>query len=187
LRAGFLPASKARLFRNMLIEYTRKRLETYARVAAGDVRGEQVADAASTDLQGQLWAMAAGAARRDPRSPFFADVTRSTIDTINVSEEQTAALNDHVPRNILAIILLCTILGAMLLGLTFGRARAPNVLLSGIFCLLFAATVFTIIDLDHPQGGLIGVDVSPIKATLTEMTNAPASRLIRSHVSTFRQ
>lgn len=187
LRAGFLPPDKTTRFRNILIAYTRTRLETFAKVAAGDVRGERLVDEKSTDLQGRLWLMAANAARRDPRSPFYTDITRAVIDAINVSEEQAAALNDHVPRAIIGLILLCTILGALLLGLTFGRAKAPNALLSIIFCLLFAGTVFTIIDLDHPQGGLVGVDVAPLQLTLDDMTRAPAARLIRSHVSSLSQ
>jgi hypothetical protein len=54
--------------------------------------------------------------------------------------------------------------------LTFGRAKSPHPILSAIFCVLFAATVFTIIDLDHPQGGLISVDIAPLQATLGDMS-----------------
>ncbi|MGC1382096.1 MAG: hypothetical protein WA814_13865 [Candidatus Baltobacteraceae bacterium] len=185
LRAGFLPPAKTARFRNLLIEYTKTRLDAYAEV--GDIRAERLSIAEGKGFQGQLWAMAASAARRDPRSPFYADVTRSVIDVINVSDEQLAALTNHVPRTIIGIILLCTIVGALLLGLTFGHARAPNGLLSTIFCLLFAATVFTIIDLDHPQGGLIGVDVLPLADTLSDMTNAPATKLIRAHTSVLER
>jgi hypothetical protein len=53
-----------------------------------------------------------------------------------------------------------------------------------IFCLLFAATDFTIIDLDHPQGGFIGVDVAPLRAIFDDMTNAPESKLMRTPVTT---
>ena len=58
----------------------------------------------------------------------------------------------------------------MLLGLTFGRAKAPHISLSVIFCVLFAATVFTIIDLDDAKGGLIHVNVGSIQAALHDMT-----------------
>lgn len=75
------------------------------------------------------------------------------IETVAVSNRQEAALNNHVPR-----------------------AKAPNPVLAVIFCLLFSATVFTIIDLDHPQGGLIGVDVAPLRNILGEMINAPGSK-----------
>ena len=49
-----------------------------------------------------------------------------------------AAFNNHVPRPIIFIIILCTLVGAFLFGLTFGYAGEPHALLSAIFCLLFA-------------------------------------------------
>jgi hypothetical protein len=156
-------------------------LQTYAQVH--DIRAERRSLAEAKVLQGNLWEIASRSARRDP-SPSNADVTRSVIDTIAVADQQEAALNNHVPRAIIGLILLCTLVGGFLLGLTFGRAKAPNAMLSAIFCLLFAATVFTIIDLDHPQGGFIGVDVAPLQWILNDMTNAPESKLMRVPVST---
>jgi hypothetical protein len=181
LRAGFLPTARAARFRSLLVAYTKTRLQTYAQVH--DVRAERRSLAEARVLQGKLWEIASRAARRNP-SPSNADVTRSVIDTITVEDQQEAALNNHVPRAIIGLILLCTLVGGFLLGLTFGRAKAPNAMLSAIFCLLFAATVFTIIDLDHPQGGFIGVDVAPLKWILDDMTNAPESKLMRVPIST---
>jgi hypothetical protein len=172
LRAGFLPAARTVRFRRVLIEYASTRLKTYA--AVSDVSAERRSIANGESLQAQLWAMAAGAARRDPRSPFYVDLTRSVIEMTDLSEEQEAALKNHVPGPVTGIVLLSTIVGAVLLGLTFGRAKAPNALLSAIFCLLFAATVFTIFDLDHPQGGFTSVDVSPLQSALDDMTHAMA-------------
>jgi hypothetical protein len=174
LRAGFLPPARTARFRQVLIEYTSARLQTYA--AVSDIRAERRSIANGESLQGRLWTMAAGAARRDPLSPFYVDLTRSVIEMTDVSEQQEAALKNHEPRPIVGIVLLSTIVGAVLLGLTFGRAKAPNALLSAIFCTLFAATVFTIFDLDHPQGGFTSVDVSPLQSTLEDMTQAMAAR-----------
>jgi hypothetical protein len=168
LRAGFLRPDRAAAFRAILLDYTRTRLETYALV--GDVRAESRSIATSDAQQGRLWALAAATARRDPRSPFFVDLTRSVIELIDVSEEQETALNNHVPRDVLSIVLLSTLAGAFLLGLTFGRAKSRNTVLAVIFCVLFAATVFTIVDLDHPQGGFVSVDIAPLQATLDDMT-----------------
>jgi hypothetical protein len=134
-------------------------------------------------LQGQLWGIASSAARHNY---YYMDLTRSVIETIAISDRQEAALNNHVPRAIIGIIFLSTLAGAFLLGLTFGRAKAPNTVLAILFCLLFAATVFTIIDLDHPQGGFIGVDVAPLHDILGDMTNAPESKLMRSPVTPLR-
>ncbi len=175
LRAGFMRSDRSAGFRAALIDYTRTRLQTYALV--GDMRAESRSIEKSDGLQGRLWSMAAGTARRNPSSPFFVDLTRSVIDVIDVSEEQEAALNNHVPGTVIGIVLLSTLAGAFLLGLTFGRAESPNAILGAIFCLLFAATVFTIIDLDHPQGGFISVDIAPLQATLDDMTRASAKKL----------
>jgi ubiquitin len=180
LRAAFLPGARSVPFRHALVEYTRARLESYEEVE--DPKAERAAIDRGKHLQGQLWTMATNAVLRDPRSTLFADVTRSVVETINASEEQLAALSNHVPRPIIFIIILCTIVGAFLFGLTFGYAKEPHALLSAIFCLLFAATVFTIVDLDHPQGGFIAVDVTPLQSLLEDMTNSPATQLIRSQV-----
>ncbi|HEY2474832.1 MAG TPA: hypothetical protein VGI19_08505 [Candidatus Cybelea sp.] len=178
LRAAFLPGAQSVPFREALVDYTRTRLDTYASVA--DARAERLAIDKGKDLQGRLWTMATTAGLRDPRSPLFADLTRSVVEVIKSSEDQASALHNHVPRAIIGIIILSTLVGAFLFGLTFGQVRVPYALLSVIFCLLFAATVFTIIDLDHPQGGFIPVDVAPLQEVLDDMTNAPATHLIRS-------
>lgn len=176
LRAGFLSAPRARQFRMLLVEYTNTRLQTYAsiRVSVANPRLHQRGD----ELQGRLWVLAAGTARRDPRSPFIADLTRSVIEIIDVAEAQEAALNNHVPTAVIGIVLLCTLIGAFLIGLTFGRAKAPHPVLSLLFCLLFAATDFTIVDLDHPQGGFIALDVAPLHETLLDMTRRQGWGLI---------
>jgi hypothetical protein len=167
LRGGFLPSGEQTYFRQDLIAYTTTRLETYANVS--DVLAEERAIERGKLLQARLWAAASDAAHNDPRNLWYSNLANSVNVMIDVSEEQTAAFNNHVPRPILGLVLLCTIVGAVLLGLTFGRAKAPNAPLSVIFCVLFAATIFAIIDLDHPQGGFISVDVAPLQATLDDM------------------
>jgi hypothetical protein len=183
LRAGFLPAASAAEFRSTLVDYTRARLQTYDEV--GDMRAEQRLLLHGDGLQGHLWAIASSAAHRDPRNPFYVDLSRSVIDVIDVSEQQEAALSNHVPRAVIGLILLSTLAGALLFGLTFGRAKSPHAILAVTFCFLFASTVFTIIDLDHPQGGFINVDIAPLKATLYDMTQAPGAKLIRAPVSSL--
>lgn len=171
LRAGFLPTAQATRFRAILIAYTRRRLDAYASVS--DIGAERRAIANGKTLQGQMWVISLSAARRDTRTALL-DLTRSVIEVMDVAEEQSAAFNNHVPAVILGIVVLSTLIGAFLFGLTLGRASHPNVLLAAIFCLLFAATVYTILDLDHPQGGFIGVDVSPLQATLSDMARDSA-------------
>ena len=184
LRGSFLPAAQRALFRKVLIEYTRTRLKTYGDVSDAHLERRDLDEGRA--LQDRMWAIASSSARRDPRNPFVVDLTRSVIEVIGVSEQQAAAFSNHVPRVIIGLVVLCTTIGAFLLGMTFGRAKSPHAVLAGIFCLLFAATVFTIIDLDHPQGGLIGYDVAPLQTILAEMVaenqNAHNSNVSQSYV-----
>src|SRR6202030_2261662 len=118
LRAGFLPVAQAAEFRRILIEYTQTRLKTYG--AVSDAQAEHRFIEAGKALQERLWAIASRAALHDPRNPFLVDLTRSVIETMDLAEQQAAALNNHVPRAIIGIDILCTTFGAFLLGLTFG-------------------------------------------------------------------
>lgn len=169
LQGGFLPGAQAKRFRELLVAYTQTRLNTYA--AVSDANAERRLTVTGKTLQARLWASASSAALRNPRNPFLLDLTTSVVEILDLSEQQAAALNNHVPRAIIGIDVLCTTFGAFLLGMTFGRAKSPHVVLACMFCLLFASTVFTIIDLDHPQGGLISVDVAPLQTALDDMAH----------------
>lgn len=171
LRSDFLPEAQTHPFRKLLHTYTEQRLHTYALVADSHTADgvERAAVEESVKLQDQLWEMAASASKSSPGNLALNSLAASVNDLIDVAEQQSAALNTHVPSAIIGIVLLCTIVGAALLGLTFGRAKTPHIPLSIIFCVLFASTVFTIIDLDNAQGGLIHLNVRPLEATLRDM------------------
>ncbi len=141
-------------------------LEVYA--AVNDAGAERRAIEKSEAVQDRLWTIASGVARRDTRNTFL-DLTGSVIKIIDIGEQQTAAFNSHVPGVIIGLVALSTLSAAFLFGLSLGRANFPNGLLAAIFCLLFSATLFTILDLDHAQGRFIGVDVSPLQLTLSDM------------------
>jgi hypothetical protein len=56
----------------------------------------------------------ASAALRDQHNPFYVDLSRSVIQVIDVAEEQEAALNNHVPRAVIGLIPVSTLVGAAL-------------------------------------------------------------------------
>jgi len=117
----------------------------------------------------RLWEMAADDVRADPYNVAYLSLAEEIDKMGDITAFQTAAINNHVPAPILGIVVLCTFVGAGLLGLTFGRVKSPNRALSLIFCVIFAATVFTIVDLDHPKGGLLKIDVAPMQNVLDDM------------------
>lgn len=117
----------------------------------------------------RLWQLATADVRSDPYNVAYLSLAEEIDKMGDITGFQTAAINNHVPAPILGIVILCTFVGAGLLGLTFGRVESPNRALSVIFCIIFAATVFTIVDLDHPKGGLLKIDIAPMQNVLDDM------------------
>lgn len=166
LRADFLTSAARADFRRTMAEYVKDRLAIYRTV---NEKNEETDAARAYVLQMHLWSLAAAAVRADPHSEAALALAGAVNETIDSSEQQHAAINNHIPAPILDIVLLSTLVGAALLGMTFGRARAPNAVVSIFFCLLFAATLYAIVDLDNPQGGFIHIDSAPLQSTLSEM------------------
>lgn len=166
--ADFLPAAQRTTFRQILVAYTRTRLDLLANEPLG--AADDAAAARSDALRERLWSIAVAAARNDPHDLLTRELTAAVDETGDVSEEQGAALANHVPGAILALVVFATLAGAVLLGLTFGRARSPNAVLSTVFCLLCAATVFTIVDLDDGSQGFIRLDTTPLRNALDAMS-----------------
>jgi hypothetical protein len=166
LRADFLaPAARAD-FQRTIAAYVKLRLAIYEGINATN---EEKDSEKAFGLQMHLWNLVTAAVRADPHSQGAIAVANAVNDTIDASEEQRSAINNHVPGPILGIVLLSTLVGAGLLGMTFGRARAPNAVVSIFFCLLVAATLYSIVDLDNPQGGFIHIDTAPLQNTYIEM------------------
>ena len=120
-------------------------------------------------LHERLWEMASADVRADRHNVAYLALAEDFDKMGDTADFQVAAINNHVPVPILGLVLLCTLVGAALLGLTFGRVQSPNRALSIIFCVIFAATVFTIVDMDHPRGGLLRIDVAPLQNALDDM------------------
>jgi hypothetical protein len=166
LQADFLPVSQRARVRQSMEDYTRARMDVYL------TQSDDAAEAAKERgeaIQDKIWAMVAADANSDPRNLLYNNLVAAVDEVRDIGEEQTAALENHIPGAIVTLVFIASIMGAVLLGLTFGRAKRPNIVLSIIFCFLTAATVFTIIDLDDGKRGFIRLETAPLQATLDEM------------------
>ena len=167
-RADFYPEPQAAQMRALVKTYTKERIGIY-QDQENPWRGGGPHTVAANSAVDAMWALATKMHRKDSRDLGYFQMTEFVDEVGDLADEQAAALNNHIPGPILAIVLFSTLLGAALLGLTFGRVRSPNRALSLVFCLLFAATVYTIVDLDYPKGGLMRIDSEPLQAIYMTM------------------
>lgn len=163
----FLPTVRRAIEQKLMHDYAAARVGALSETTYNWDDGPNTEKART--IHERLWAMAAADVRSDPHSVAYLSLAETVDKMGDISNFQTAAINNHVPPPILGIVVLCTFVGAGLLGLTFGRVKSPNRALSLIFCVIFAATVFTIVDLDHPKGGLLKIDVAPMQNVLDDM------------------
>lgn len=167
LQSDFVPKSQQTAFRKTIVAYAQARLDSYADLEDVHAEGEAVERAA--ELHAKLWRVVSDDARSDPRNLLYNTLVASVDEMGDIAEAQRAAVNNHVPSAIVGIILFATVAGSLLMGVTFGRVKSPHPVLSIVFCLLCAATVFTIIDLDDGRRGFIRLEVAPLQATLKDL------------------
>jgi hypothetical protein len=167
LQSDFVPKAQQATFRKLVVAYVQARLDSYADLE--DIRAEGEAVERAGNIHEKLWRMVSGDAIGDPRNLLYNTLTASVDEMGDIAEAQQAAVNNHVPSAIVGIILFATVAGSVLMGVTFGRVRSPHPVLSSVFCLLCAATVFTIIDLDDGRRGFIRLEVAPLQAALKEL------------------
>ena len=164
LQADFVPKAQQAPFRKLIAAYAQARLESYEDLS--DVRAEGAAVERASDL---LWRVVSDDARSDTRNLLYNTLVASVDEMGDIAEAQRAAVNNHVPAAIVGIILFATVAGSVLMGVTFGRAKSPHPVLSTVFCLLCAATVFTIIDLDDGRRGFIRLETAPLQSTIKDL------------------
>lgn len=162
LRAQVLDVKTASAERADLLAYVDQRL-AYAQFDA-DPRRRQIADAKSTALQADMWALATAAAQRDPHSTMVPLYISALNDAVALSREEAAILNAHIPDVVIAWLLLIAFIASAMMGYGFGREGKRALVFKGIFAVMVALVFGLVLDLDRPQRGLIRVSLAPMQA-----------------------
>ena len=151
VRADLLPAADAARLHTLLRNYLDLRIQFYQ---TRDSRQRQV-DAATTQLQAELWNAARGPAAAQP-SPLTALTVSGMNDVLNSQGYTQAAWWNRIP--IAAWILLSVIAICCNLMVGYG-ARRPEAeaILFLVLPLVVAISFFLIADMDSPRGGVIHV------------------------------
>jgi hypothetical protein len=104
-------------------------------------------------LQAGMWRIAKDEAntRRDPATALF---IASLNDSIDVTEERTAALENRIPATAWAMLLFLGAVASLIVG-TGLRSRSP--VLRVLLPVVLAAALGLVYDLDSPRSGLIRV------------------------------
>jgi len=156
LRLDLLPESMQPALRKKFREYIDARMAIYE--ALPDIEASNAHAVRAAALQDEIWSGAVEALRGAPPQASLLLVP-ALNDMIDITTTRAIALRTHTPPVILATLAVLTLICSVLLGygLAGGKPFSAALHMLG-FALVITATIYVILDLDHPRVGLIRVD-----------------------------
>ncbi len=155
LRAKLLPEPHQTQSHKLLGQYVASRLEYLRAGSDRDLINRSLKE--TTELQKLLWNEAVNAARLDSdevRTGYFIESLNSLIDD---HTRRVAAMENHVPEIITALLLVVAGMTIAITGYSSGLNKARLAIPRFILILLTSLTLLVIIDLDRPRRGFIKV------------------------------
>jgi hypothetical protein len=162
MRAELLDRADAAQMRSYLKDYLEQRIAFVA--ADNDDAARAQADQASNVLQRAMWSLTATTARRNDRStefPLFVSSLNSTMDAAGLQAGVTSA---HIPDAVMLVLILIVLIAVGVLGFNTGRSGERSVGPMLLLAITLGLVIGIILDLDHPQRGLIQVNLTPLTA-----------------------
>ena len=155
LRLDQLPAEHQAEMRRLFRDYLGARQEVQAGVSEGTPeRGV----AQSARLQQQIWIQAVSASRTDPTQNSARLLLPAINDMIDVTTERGITFEAHLPYLVFYLLIFIALMSALLAGYGMAKRKKRSLLHMFLYAACIAATIYAVIDLDHPRSGLIRVD-----------------------------
>src|SRR4051812_8573620 len=149
LRARLLPEPYDSRLTHLIADYSDVRLKYFR--AGNDTKTITAALEQTTQLQNQLWDITRDVARAAPTA-ITSSFIQSLNETIDLSENQIASIENRIPLSTWVMLSIIAILAC----LTSGLAVRRRLLISMVLTPLTAAVVMSLTaDLDSPRSGLI--------------------------------
>ena len=150
LRADALPPADAAKIRSLLKQYLEKRIQYYG---SRDAQTTADSNAATMQLQNQLWAAAIAPAKAQP-TPVTALVVTGINDVLNAQGYAQAAWWNRIPAAAWILLVTISVFCNLLIG--YG-VRLKSELLFLILPIVLSISFFLIADIDSPRRGVIHI------------------------------
>jgi hypothetical protein len=157
LRIDLLPGATQPRLRQLMIDYTQSRLDTYRLLP--DLSAALAQLALSQQLQATIWAEATAAARLPGQDTAAAMLLLPALNSMfDITTTRTMASLEHPPTVIYVILFVMCVVSAILGGHNMGLAKRASSLHIIAFSLIIAIVINMILDIEHPRLGFITVD-----------------------------
>ena len=155
LRARLLPAPERGEAVTLLRQYVDTRLQSTQRRL--DPAALNELERKASQVHEQLWLLAAAVNHKEPQNFTTGLFITALNELIDAKGFRDAALDNHVPASVMLLLFTGAILAVGMVGYVNGVANHRATVVTGMLIVLFALTIFVIVDLDRPRRGLIRV------------------------------
>jgi ABC-type glycerol-3-phosphate transport system permease component len=157
LRLDVLPAAEQPPLRQWFREYVDARLEVHQKLPDLDA-AQAAVDRGAAILQ-PIWTRAVSASQSGQASTAIL-VLPALNEMIDVTTSRSVLIHTHLPSLILSLLILVTLLSALLAGYAMARRPRRSWLHRVAFAAAISATVYAVMDLDHPRSGIIRLEAA---------------------------
>lgn len=155
LRARLLPAPERSEATTLLRQYVDVRLQSAQR--RSDPAALDELDRKASQLHERLWLVTAAVNGKGPQNFTTGLFITALNELIDAKGLRDAALDNHVPASVLLLLFAAAMAAIGMIGYCNGIAGHRVSVATGMLIVLFALTLFVIVDLDRPRRGLIRV------------------------------
>lgn len=157
LRCDLYPDSVRNLLRADFKQYVEARISTYE--AAMDEQKMKAAMDSTAFYSGRIWKRVAEQAQNPANLVRSNQMVPALNNMIDIVTTRDAARKAMVPRLILLVLILFSMLSAFLSG--YGnKSKRRNKVMVGSFAVMTTISLFLIAELDRPDQGFINTDIS---------------------------
>lgn len=154
LRTDMYPDSVRKLLRATLREYVERRITFYQ--VGMDLERATSEFLAGQELSSKVWKIATEYARKDDVTTRTALLIPAINDMIDITTTRLAAGEGTIPDSIMYFLFVLCSVSSFLLG--YDHIGKIDWIITIGYAVTLAITVFCIVDLDRPRGGLINMD-----------------------------
>ncbi len=156
LRVDLLAPEDQAPIRDLFHAYLADRVEAYRALDRGGDPGAVFG--AAEAAQGDIWRATIEAVSR-PEAQYAAEVVVPAVnEMIDITTTRKVALGTHIPELVLVLLFGVSLLSAFLAGAAMAKHAERRLIHGAIFAAAVSLTIYTILDLDSPRGGLIRLD-----------------------------
>jgi hypothetical protein len=151
-----LPFADQPALRHLFADYIDARLKTYEVLSNPGALEKEVQSA--NHIYSNIWSLSVTACRVDAGGTAARLLLPALNEMNDVNTARTVALDIHLPKPILGLLMSVALLSALMAGYAMSKRKQRSPLHAFLYAVIIAITTYAVLDFDNPRSGFIRID-----------------------------